>query len=143
MFLCESLVEKKKSEIVPVSEQKSKAKKVALLEEQLRVRNQELMMVKFKSMFFLSATMIIIYNLLSGMYEGRVVAKLPFTPFPFIRGITHRGLPGTDWTDCSSAFIYALCSLSIRSNVTKFFGFAPKGSNDSIFAPPTDSSKAW
>ncbi|KAL0383792.1 UNVERIFIED_CONTAM: Calcium load-activated calcium channel [Sesamum calycinum] len=39
--------------------------------------------------------------------------------------MSHRGLPGDDMTDCSMAFLYLLCSISIRTNLQKFLGFSP------------------
>ena len=47
-------------------------------------------------------------------FDGRVVAKLPFTPFGLLQGISHRNLMGTDMTDCSFIFLYILCTMSIR-----------------------------
>lgn len=38
---------------------------------------------------------------MSSKYEGVVVAKIPFEPFPFVRPISHRGLSGDNFTDCS------------------------------------------
>lgn len=52
-------------------------------------------------------------------FGGQVVAKLPFEPVSFIRGISHRGLPGEDWTDCSFAFICALCCFSLSLSLCK------------------------
>ena len=34
-------------------------------------------------------------------YSGVVVARLPFTPFRFLQGLTHRNLEGEDFTECS------------------------------------------
>ncbi|KAL5832151.1 hypothetical protein ACOSQ3_017575 [Xanthoceras sorbifolium] len=39
--------------------------------------------------------------------------------------MSHRGLQGVDATDCSMAFLYFLCSISIRTNLLKFLGFSP------------------
>jgi hypothetical protein len=50
----------------------------------------------------------------SRSFEGRVVAKLPFEPIPWIRGLSHRNLSGDDFTDCSFIFLYVLCTMSIR-----------------------------
>ena len=43
-----------------------------------------------------------------------MVAKLPFEPFALLRGISHRNLMGSDFTDCSFIFLYILCTMSIR-----------------------------
>lgn len=47
-------------------------------------------------------------------FDGRVVAKLPFHPISWIQGLSHRNLPGDDYTDCSFIFLYILCTMSIR-----------------------------
>ena len=47
-------------------------------------------------------------------FDGRVVANLPFTPISLIQGISHRNLPGEDYTHCSFIFLYILCTMSIR-----------------------------
>jgi len=47
-------------------------------------------------------------------FEGRVVAKLPFVPIGLFQGLSHRGLAGDDYTDCSFIFLYILCTMSIR-----------------------------
>ena len=51
------------------------------------------------------------------------MAKLPFEPFSLIQGITHRGLEGTDMTDCSMIFVYILSNISLRPIITKVLGF--------------------
>jgi len=130
-------LDKKKDTITNISKQKVKDKKVAQLDERLRSKNKDMAMVKFKSMFFVALTLLSVFAFLNNMFDGQVVAKLPFTPFPLIRGMTHRNLPGSDFTDCSMVFVYVLCSLSIRSNVQRFFGFTPpKGSGSFMPAPP-------
>lgn len=58
-------------------------------------------------------------------FDGRVVAKLPFVPLSWIQGLSHRNLPGDDYTDCSFIFVYILCTMSIRQNIQKILGFAP------------------
>ena len=47
-------------------------------------------------------------------FDGHVVARLPFKPFPFLQGISRRNLMGTDPTDCSFIFLYILCTMSLR-----------------------------
>jgi hypothetical protein len=47
-------------------------------------------------------------------FDGRVVARLPFVPISWIQGLSHRNLPGDDYTECSFIFLYILCTMSIR-----------------------------
>jgi len=73
---------------------------------------------------FIGFTMAFI-SMLNSIFDGRPVAKLPFTPLSFIQGITHRNVPGNDFTECSMVFLYILCSMSIRPNLQKIFGTTP------------------
>ncbi|GAB2258190.1 hypothetical protein Droror1_Dr00014350 [Drosera rotundifolia] len=66
-----------------------------------------------------AVVLFVVFGLLSSLFEGKVVGKLPFVP------VSHRGLSGEDLTDCSMAFLYLVCSVSIRTNLQKFLGFAP------------------
>ncbi|KAL0219724.1 hypothetical protein P9112_005377 [Eukaryota sp. TZLM1-RC] len=100
-------------------------KKLKKLEDTIKQENQQVQMMKFKGTFFLGIIMIVAYRVLSKRFLGVVVAKLPFEPIKMIRGLSHRRLEGTDWTDCSFSFIYALCSASLRANIVKYFGFQP------------------
>lgn len=47
-------------------------------------------------------------------FDGRVVARLPFTPIPWVQGLSHRNLSGENYTECSFIFLYLLCTMSIR-----------------------------
>lgn len=53
-------------------------------------------------------------NLHVNRFDGRVVARLPFTPIPWVQGLSHRNLPGDNYTECSFIFLYILCTMSIR-----------------------------
>ena len=55
--------------------------------------------------FFVGLFMMIFMSLLSSAYQGVVVAKLPFEPLSFMRGVTHRKITGTDYTDCSMIIV--------------------------------------
>ena len=70
--------------------------------------------------------MIIFMSFLSNTYSGVVVAKLPFDPFGFMRGMTHWNVIGVDYTDCSMIFIYILSNVGIKPIITKILGFDPQ-----------------
>ena len=42
------------------------------------------------------------------------MAVLPFEPLTMMRPLTHRGLTGDDFTQCSVALFYAMSSLAIK-----------------------------
>lgn len=71
------------------------------------------------------------------------MAKLPFEPISWVRGISHRNLNGEDYTDCSFLFMYILSTMSIRQNLQKFLGVetsrAVSKLGNSLFMPPTQA----
>lgn len=107
---------------------RSLKRKLEREEERLKANSRDLSMAKMKSMFFVGFAFTAILGMFNSIFHGRVVAKLPFIPFGFIQGLSHRNLPGDDLTDCSFIFLYVLCTMSIRSNVQKLLGFAPSRS---------------
>lgn len=78
-----------------------------------------------KSMFAIGFAFTALLSMFNSIFDGRVVAKLPFVPITWIQGLSHRNLPGDDYTDCSFIFLYLLCTMSIRQNIQKLLGFAP------------------
>lgn len=98
--------------------------------------------------FYSSLAFLVLYRILAAEYAGRVVALLPFEPFNLLQRMTFRGLsdrtvaevhtywaqskgggPEADVTNagqaCAFAFIYILCSLSIKMIVNMAFGAKP------------------
>ena len=137
-LLYPSLVDKKKSDKSDAANSSAKqaAKKISTLDEQLKARNREMSMVQMKSTLFVGIILVGVYSLLNHLFDGQVVAKIPFEPFSLLRGMSHRGLPGSDPTDCSASFIYILCQLGVRANISKFLGFKPASTGPSIFQQP-------
>uniref|UniRef100_A0A7S2UZE6 Calcium load-activated calcium channel n=1 Tax=Fibrocapsa japonica TaxID=94617 RepID=A0A7S2UZE6_9STRA len=133
---------KKKREVVPPGEQQQRRheKKIQKMESDMRQISRDLSLIKFKSMFFLSFSMIALYAVLRSIFDGLVVAKLPFEPIPLLRKITHQSLPGDDFTDCSMTFLFIICSLGIRSNIQKMLGVGlPRGATGyGMFDMPKD-----
>merc|ERR1712029_26684 len=103
----------------------SKKRKLEADEEKLKNANKDLTMVKMKSMFAIGFAFTALLSMFNTIFDGRVVAKLPFTPIYWVQGLSHRNLLGDDMTDCSFIFLYILCTMSIRQNIQKALGFAP------------------
>ncbi|URE11842.1 Integral membrane protein DUF106 [Musa troglodytarum] len=93
-----------------------RAKKMDRVETSLKDATRDLSLSKLKSGAVVAAVLFVVFGLLNSLFEGRVVAELPFAPIPLALKMSHRGLPGTDPTDCS---------ISICTNLQKFLGFAP------------------
>uniref|UniRef100_A0A0D9VYB4 Calcium load-activated calcium channel n=1 Tax=Leersia perrieri TaxID=77586 RepID=A0A0D9VYB4_9ORYZ len=109
----------------PAGSSSSRAKKMDRVETSLKDASRELSFAKLKSGAVVAAVLFVVFGLLNSLFEGRAVAKLPFAPVPLVQRMSHRGIPGNDPTDCSMVFLYFLCSISIRTNLQKLFGFAP------------------
>jgi uncharacterized membrane protein (DUF106 family) len=122
---------------------KAKAKKMDRYELSLKESSRDLSLSKFKSGAVVAVVLIVVFSLLSSLFEGKAVAKLPFSPIPLVQKMSHRGLPGDDATDCSMVFLYFLCSVSIRSNLQKLLGFSPPrgAAGQGLFAIPEQKTK--
>ena len=82
-------------------------------------------------------------------FDGLPVARLPFEPMWMFSHLTHRGLPGDDYTECGCTGLFTLGSMSLRAIIKKALGFTlPRGvQSDSPFAPngggfASDAAKA-
>jgi len=104
---------------------RTQKRKMEREEERLKNTNRDLMLVKMKSMMAIGFAFTSLLSMFNSIFDGKVVAKLPFVPLSWIQGISHRNLMGNDFTDCSFIFLYILCTMSIRQNIQKALGFAP------------------
>merc|ERR1712130_1064869 len=93
------------------------------IEKRLKQSLKDLTACKTKSMMMIAVMTIFIMTSLNKYFSGKIVAKLPFTPFGFIKGLSHRGIEGDDFTDCSFIFLYILSNMSIRTSFQKICGF--------------------
>lgn len=93
---------------------KQQKKKIEREEERLKNNNRDLSLVKMKSMFAIGFAFTALLSMFNSIFDGRVVARLPFTPISWIQGLSHRNLPGDDYMECSFIFLYILCTMSIR-----------------------------
>jgi uncharacterized membrane protein (DUF106 family) len=119
-------LEKKKEAVAPGYQSKNSSKKIKTVENELQNASKELMLVKMKSdLLIFVGFMFAFISMLNSAFDGRPVAKLPFEPIPLLRGISHRNLPGNDFTESSMIFLYVLCSMAIRPNLQKLFGTTP------------------
>jgi calcium load-activated calcium channel len=89
---------------LPSNKSAPNSKKLDRVETSLKESTRDLSLAKFKSGGVVAVVLIVVFGLMNSMFEGKVVAKFPFEPIPFVRKMSHRGLHGTDWTDCSMVF---------------------------------------
>eukprot|EP00118_Oscarella_pearsei_P026408 m.309858 g.309858 ORF g.309858 m.309858 type:complete len:185 (+) comp48326_c0_seq1:19-573(+) len=138
-------LERKKEAATDISRQGGQKRKIEKAEERLKSVNRDLSMVKMKSMVVISFSFMSLMGMFNTLFDGRVVAKLPFEPITWLHGLSHRNLMGDNFTDCSFIFLYILCTMSIRQNIQKLFGNAPSRAASKlaggIFQPPQTSFK--
>jgi len=118
-------LERKKEAVGDSALDRTQKRKLERDEERLKSTNRDLMMVKMKSMFAIGFVFTSLLSMFNSIFDGKVVAHLPFTPISWVQGISHRNLLGENYTDCSFIFLYILCTMSIRQNLQKALGFAP------------------
>ncbi|KAI5073060.1 hypothetical protein GOP47_0011073 [Adiantum capillus-veneris] len=87
------------------SSKSSKVKKMDRLENSLKESSRDLSFAKFKSGGVVAIVLIVVFGLLNSLFEGKSVAKLPFSPVPFVQRMSHRGLHGDDPTDCAMNYV--------------------------------------
>lgn len=124
---------------------RSQKKKLERQEEKLKNNSRDLSLVKMKSMFAIGFAFTALLSMFNSIFDGRVVAKLPFTPISLMQGLSHRNLGGDDYTHCSFIFLYILCTMSIRQNIQKMLGLAPSRVANKqgvgFFSPPPQFGK--
>lgn len=89
--------------------------------------------------FIIGLFVVFFLSLFNNIYQGIVVAKLPFEPFGLLSSMSHRGILSSDKTDCSFIFLYILSNFVIRPVIQKVLGFAPPRNNNqfgNFFAQP-------
>ena len=108
------------------NEKKAK-KEMATLTKRVRGATPKLNGLRFKTNFIMPFVFMAIFGVLGSSYDGIIVAKLPFEPFSFIRGMTGRGLTGIaeDDFDCSFLPLYVLGNMGLKPLITKLLGFTP------------------
>ena len=90
---------------------KKESKRIKQQENELKMLSFDMMKTKFISMFIIGLFTVFFLSLFNGIFQGIVVAKLPFVPFNMIRKLSHRGILSNDFTDCSFTFFYILCNI--------------------------------
>ena len=91
---------------VKISNKKSKTKKIDRVKTSLKESSRDLSLIKFKSGAVVALVLFIVFGLLNSLFEGKVVAKLPFKPFGIVMKKSHRGLHGDDVTNCLVPFLF-------------------------------------
>ena len=102
-------------------------KKVAKYRTQLKALGSETTGSNMKNMLLLGLLHWFTFSTLSSRYGGVAVARLPFVvEVGLLQGFSHRGLVGTDYSECAFLFIFVMTTF-LRGSVQRALGFeAPK-----------------
>ena len=115
---------------------KKQQQKLDSVAEQVKADKQAMHVTRLKATLANAVLMITTYLLVTHLYDETVLARLPYDPISYVTRITNRGLEQrNDSREVSVTFLYILCSLSVRSNVQKFFGNGPPASEKSWTTP--------
>ena len=87
-------LERKKEAHGEATLDKKEKRKMEREEERLKSTNRDLMMVKMKSMFAIGFAFTSLLSMFNSIFDGKVVAKLPFTPISWLQGLSHRNILG-------------------------------------------------
>jgi calcium load-activated calcium channel len=123
-------------------------KKIKDFKKDIQNLNQDLTSGKFTSVIITGFVMFGFIGFLNSLFDGRVVAMLPFEPFSLLQSLTRRNLSGNNLYECGMLFIYVLSNMTfkyfysfifIRNNISKFMGI--KDNATSMFqAPETENN---
>jgi hypothetical protein len=117
----------KKLELMKAAAGKGKKdKKQEQLESRVKDLAGALNQIKMKTGVILAVSMLAGYNILSRLYGGRIVAKLPFHAPGIMHRITHNDIGGEDYTDCGGHFIMIMTMQALRVTAQKVLGRTPR-----------------
>lgn len=92
----------------------SAVRKVSRTELQVKQLAQQLLPYNTRLALISIPILILGYQVLGAAYDGVVLLNLPFTPFRFMHGLTHRNLPGDDYSEMSVHFVFILTLAFMR-----------------------------
>jgi len=128
---------------VSIDKRKTHEKKLARLEEDLKVANAAVSGAKFRINIMVSLSYMVAYYYLNNFLYRGVIGRVPFVPMGPVRGFVGRGLKTDDARAVGFAFIYALSSMALKVNVQKALGFAPPRSGFSAWEESKKRSEQY
>lgn len=114
-----------------MDKRKNHEKVIDRIEDDLKDASQKMDAHKFRTNIMSGISFFFLYRMVAAAWTGRVVARLPFIPVSMVQSLSFRGLEGDDTTLCAFGFIYTLCTIGVKANIPKLFGFvSPKSAYD-------------
>ena len=114
-----------KGHVVPAERAKKRDKEVAHLERALAADRSALSILGARVAIILMMANFVLWWLLSTVYAGIPLLRLPFTPFRMFSAMSHRGLSGDDMHDANVIFVFALCNVIAKPIVAKAMNVVP------------------
>lgn len=116
-----------------------KERGLAVLKQSLKDAGRNLAIMKLYVTAATGVLMFALFWLVNNVLGGAtVVLRLPFSPPPLVQSLSHMGLDGDDYRECSAAFVYALASMSLRAYAVRLIALTPADDADtpSLFQMP-------
>ena len=105
-------------------DEKKRAKRIKKLKADIQYIGAQYSRKTVLVSMILMASSFIFNRSCASLFEGKVCAYLPFTPFPFLTKFTHRGLESSDMSEAGFTFIYWATFSLFKDILTNIFGFA-------------------
>lgn len=122
---------KEDDKVVSIDKRKTHEKAVERIEDDLKIASQKMDAIKLRSSIVTGISFLLLYRMVAAAWAGHVCARLPFLPAKLVQSLSFRGLKGDDKYQCSFNLIYTLCTIGVKSNIPKLFGFiSPKSAFD-------------
>ena len=90
---------------------------------------------KSKSSIVVALLMGLSISAMNRYFYGIPVARLPFLPVKMFQGLTHYGLDGEDFTQCSMTFLFVMSNLSLGTYVKRMLALEGPRSVTSMNPP--------
>jgi len=103
---------------------KKQQKKIKRIEDEINNISTQITTKTFRFTMVLNILLFVINRTLKAVFEGVVVAKIPFAPFGLLTKITHSGLETDDISDANYQFIYWIGTTIFKDALNRFFGYS-------------------
>ncbi len=114
-----------RASLVAVDKMKQYEKNLTRMETELKEATAKMNGMKLTINIGAAVAFFFLYRNVAAKWTGKVIATLPFFPLRIVQNLSHRGLDGENFYECSFGFIYTLCTMGLKQSIPKLLGFAP------------------
>ncbi|KAJ2726224.1 hypothetical protein GGI07_000701 [Coemansia sp. Benny D115] len=117
---CEQKLEEE-NQTVATGNGKNKQRRIESLNAQLSTARNKASSLQMRNMIVVAVVQLLSVYWVGSVYDGRVVARLPFEPLSFFKSLTHRGLPEDSPANvCSATFVFILGGLMFKAVLDRY-----------------------